>query len=64
LIGPFPDGLFEMVFRLTDYNFKENNFDVDKKSIKGVFINEFTNLKDQTIIDLNGRGLTGNVIVC
>ena len=34
-----------------------------KKTIKGVFINEFTNVKDQTSIDLSGRGLTGASIM-
>ena len=62
LAGPFPDELFEMMFRLKSYNFQNNNFDVDANTIKGVFINEFTNLKDRTKIILADRDITGNVL--
>ena len=58
--GAFPDELYRRLFSFDFFNFKGNDFDVDKKTIKGVFITEFTNIKDQTNIDLSGRGLTGS----
>ena len=57
--GAFPDELYQRLFSFDFFNFKGNNFDVDKKTIKGVFITEFTNIKDQTKINLSNRGLTG-----
>ena len=57
--GTFPDELYHRLFSFKFFAFKGNNFDVDKKTIKGVFINEFNNIKDQTSIELSGRGLTG-----
>ena len=58
--GAFPDELYQRLFSFEFFNFKGNDFDVDKNTIKGVFITEFTNIKDQTNIDLSGRGLTGS----
>ena len=58
--GAFPDELYQQLFSFDFFNFKGNDFDVDKNTIKGVFITEFTNIKDQTNIDLSDRGLTGS----
>ena len=58
--GAFPDQLYQRLFSFEFFNFKGNDFDVDKNTIKGVFITEFTNIKDQTNIDLCYRDLTGS----
>jgi hypothetical protein len=61
LSGPFPDELFDMLYRLQSYNFDGNSFDVDPKTIRGKFILAFKNLTNQSVIDLSGQGLIGTI---
>jgi len=59
LTGPFSDYLYKMLFNLQYYDFKGNHFDVDPRTLIGVFINEYTNIKDQAKLLLSGRKLIG-----